>query len=177
MEPEVRLDLPTMTSCRWSSSSATLVPWLPRTICVTNAIRLTNWGGTPLSYDNNGNLTAFGSSSYTWNARNQLIATADGGGEISYDSFGRRTSRIVSATTTPYLHDGMNPATVSGNLMLDGGGLDETYAQVGSSAVGKPGAGLELLDVRGIVLHACHPGQTQTRRSGRWGARSLSIKN
>jgi YD repeat-containing protein len=43
-------------------------------------------------------------------------------------SFGRRTTRTVSGTTTQYLYDGMNPATVSGNQFLAGLGLDEFYA-------------------------------------------------
>jgi RHS repeat-associated protein len=110
---------------------------IPGTVSATTydaANRLTNWGGTQLSYDNNGNLSTLGSSTYTWNARDQLVATGDGGGEFSYDSFGRRTSRIVSGTTTPYLYDGGNAATAAGNFMLDGSGLDEIYAQVGSTA-------------------------------------------
>ena len=118
-----------------SGSLATLLmPPTVGTAAYDAANRLTNWGGTPLSYDNNGNLSASGSSTYTWNARNQLVATADGGGEFSYDPFGRRTSRTVSGTTTPYLYDGLNAATVAGNFMLDGPGLDEMYAQVGSNA-------------------------------------------
>ena len=98
------------------------------------ANRLTSWGSTPLSYDNNGNLTAFGSSIYGWNVRDQLVSTSDGGGVFSYDPFGRRTARTVSGSTTPYLHDGLNPATVSGSLMLDGPGLDEIYSRVSGSS-------------------------------------------
>lgn len=32
---------------------------------------------------------------------------------VHYDAFGGRTARAVSGITTPYLHDGLNPATVS----------------------------------------------------------------
>ena len=98
------------------------------------ANRLTSWGTTPLAYDNNGNLTTFGSSTYGWNVRDQLVSTSDGGGGFNYDAFGRRTARAVSGLTTPYLHDGLNPATVSGGLMLDGPGLDEIYARISGSA-------------------------------------------
>ena len=97
------------------------------------ANRLTNWGGTSLGYDGNGNLTTSGGSTYSWNARDQLGTTSDGGGSFSYDAFGRRTAQTVNGATVPYLYDGANAATVSGSLILNGFGLDDRFAQVGSS--------------------------------------------
>jgi len=110
---------------------------IPNTVANANydlANRLTSWGGVPLTYDNNGNLIGFGSSTYSWNVRNQLTGTSDGTGAFTYDAFGRRTSQTVSGTTVPYLYDGANPATVAGNLMLAGPNLDDFYGQVSTSA-------------------------------------------
>lgn len=118
--------------------------------------RVTSWNGVPLTYDADGNLTAFGSSTYTWNARNELVGTPDGGGAFTYDSLGRRTSRTVAGASTPYLYDGENPATVSGNLILNGLGPDERYAEVGASATTSfltdgLGSAIALTDASGSV--------------------------
>ncbi len=95
--------------------------------------RLTSWAGTPLTYDANGNLTGLGSTTYTWNARNQLTATSAGAANFSYDALGRRTSATVNGSAASYLYDGLNLATISGSLMLASGHLDEIYAHVWSS--------------------------------------------
>jgi YD repeat-containing protein len=50
--------------------------------------QLTNWNGTTISYDANGNIQNDGTA-YAWNARNQL--TARGTTTFKYDSFGGRT--------------------------------------------------------------------------------------
>jgi RHS repeat-associated protein len=110
-----------------------LMPSTVPTATYDAANRLTSWGSTSLTYDNDGNLTGLGAATFTWDARNQLVATSDGGGGFSYDAIGRRTSRILSGTTTSYVHDGYNPTTVSGNFLLQGSALDELYAQISSS--------------------------------------------
>jgi RHS repeat-associated protein len=92
--------------------------------------RLTSRSGTPLSYDANGNLTAFGLATYTWDVRSQLVTTNTGAGSFSYDALRRRVSATVNGTTTTYLQDGLNPAAISGNVMLAGMGLDEVYGQI-----------------------------------------------
>lgn len=97
------------------------------------ANRLTSWDGTALTYDDNGNLTALGSSSFGWNTRSQLTSTSNGSSSFTYDVLGRRTGRTVSGVTTEYLHDGLNPALVDDDFMLGGLGLDQTYARVSSS--------------------------------------------
>lgn len=109
---------------------------MPATVgsAVYNAAnRLTSWGGTSLSYDDNGNLTSAGSTTYGWNARDQLTSTSNGASSFAYDVLGRRAGRTVGGSTTSYLHDGMNPALVNGDLMLSGLGLDEFYARISAS--------------------------------------------
>jgi len=123
---------------RRTSLGGTLAGFVPpayvAALTYDGANRLTNWGGTSLNYDANGNLTGFGATTYTWNARNQMTATSAGSASFAYDALGRRVSATVSGSTSPYLYDGLNPATVSGNLLLASGNLDEIYAQVTSSA-------------------------------------------
>jgi RHS repeat-associated protein len=94
------------------------------------ANRLTNWGGAVLGYDDQGNLTSFGSRTFAWNARDELVSSSSGSSTFAYDVMGRRTSRVASGTTTSYLHDGLNPAVVNNDFMLEGLGLDEIYARV-----------------------------------------------
>lgn len=73
------------------------------------ANQLTQWGAAALSYDLNGNLTADGSKTYTWDARNRLTAIAGAvSASFQYDGFGRRRSRTVGGSATEYLHDELN---------------------------------------------------------------------
>jgi RHS repeat-associated protein len=120
-----------------NSRELTLAGFVPPTavpaLTYDGTNRLTSRAGTPLSYDANGNLTGFGSATYTWNARNQLSATSGGAATFGYDALGRRVSATVSGITTPYLYDGQNPAMISSNQMLAGAGLDEIYAQINST--------------------------------------------
>ena len=53
--------------------------------------QLTNWNGTTLTYDLDGNLTNDGNTNYSWNARNQLAAFGSIG--FGYDGSGRRALR------------------------------------------------------------------------------------
>src|ERR1041385_65902 len=65
------------------------------------ANELTNWNGTALSYDLNGNMLSDGGNTFTWNARNQ-VATLNSV-SLQYDGFGRRTKNLQS---TSFLFDG-----------------------------------------------------------------------
>lgn len=109
---------------------------MPATVISTAydaANRLTNWGGSSFGYDDNGNLTSSSSTSYGWNARDELVSTSSGTSSFAYDVLGRRRSRTVSGSTTSYLHDGLNPAIVNDDFMLDGLGLDQVYARISPS--------------------------------------------
>ena len=61
-----------------------------------------------LTYDANGNLTNDGTNTYTWDARNRLIAQSGPGvsASFSYDALGRRTRKTINGGTTSYLYDG-----------------------------------------------------------------------
>jgi RHS repeat-associated protein len=100
--------------------------------------QLTQWGGTAMMYDPNGNLTSDGAHTYTWSPRN-LLASIDGGNTASfvYGPFGRRVSKTVYGTTSGYLYDGPNVvqelsgSTPSANLLS--GGLDEIFTRTDST--------------------------------------------
>lgn len=54
-------------------------------------------------------MTAAGSQTFTWNARNQLTATSGGSASFVYDGMGRRIKKVISGATTKFLYDGLNP--------------------------------------------------------------------
>jgi hypothetical protein len=82
------------------------------------ANQLTNWNGSALTYDDNGNLTDDGTNTYTWNARNQLASMT--GASFVYDGLGRRASKTIGGSTTNYLYDGQNPVQEGSATLLTG---------------------------------------------------------
>ncbi len=96
----------------------------------------TTFGDKTLTYDNNGNLQTIidsgGTTTYTWNARNQLTGITGPGVSASfvYDGLGRREKKTINGSLTEFLFDGRNPvqetsgATVLANI-LPGLRIDE----------------------------------------------------
>jgi len=110
------------------------------------ANELTNWNGTAISFDANGNMLGDGTNTFTWNARNQL-ATLDGVA-LQYDAFGRR---IKNAAGTSFLYDGvqttqeLSGTTVTANLWT--GDIDELFQRSDSNGTVGP-----LVDALGSTL-------------------------
>lgn len=101
--------------------------------------QLTNWKGTNLTYDANGNLINDGTNTYMWNARNQLVAISGPvNASFQYDAFGRRVSKTIGGTTQ-FLYDGVNSVqeisgtSASANLLT--GGVDEYFQRTDSAGV------------------------------------------
>jgi RHS repeat-associated protein len=98
------------------------------------ADELTNWNGTSISYDLNGNMLSDGANAFTWNARNQ-VATLNSV-SLQYDGFGRRTKNLQN---TSFLFDGANAAqelsgsTPTANLI--NGGIDEIFTRADSGGL------------------------------------------
>jgi RHS repeat-associated protein len=97
----------------------------------------TSFGDTTMTYDNNGSLSTednpIGTTVYTWNARNQLVAvTAPGlAATFGYDALARRRTKTLNGSRVDYLHDKLNtvqegilPGTPTVNL-LTGPGVDD----------------------------------------------------
>jgi RHS repeat-associated protein len=68
---------------------------------------MTAAGGTSYSYDNNGNQTARGSDTFTWDHENRLTQSVVGGVTSSsvYYGDGVRRSHTVNGVTTTYVYD------------------------------------------------------------------------
>jgi len=122
-----------------------------------------------LTYDNNGNLLtiteASGTTTYTWNARNQLTAISGPGVNASfvYDGLGRREKKTINGSLTEFLFDKRNPvqetsgATVLANI-LPGLGIDEfltrTDVAAGTTSSFLPdalGSAIALADTAGSI--------------------------
>ena len=90
-----------------------------------------------ITYDNNGNLTNYGSSTtHTWNYRNQLIQTTKSGNTTSYgyDYAGNRTSLKNGGITTRYANKlySTNGATTTKHIFA-GDTLIATVERVGTA--------------------------------------------
>ena len=101
---------------------------------------LTSSEGHTLTYDNDGNLTGDGTSTYAYNDRNQLTEVTQGANtwDYAYDPFGRRIEQTHGSTHTAYRYDGPNITTelTGGTItakMLNGLGIDEHFARTTSS--------------------------------------------
>jgi YD repeat-containing protein len=126
------------------------------------ANQIATWSGTAFSYDANGNLTSDGARTFIWNARDELTAiTGAVSASFAYDGAGRRTTRTVTAATTGFVYDGLNPMQeqVGGSPvanLLTGLGIDEYFRRTDAAgardyltdALGSP---LALADSTGTV--------------------------
>jgi RHS repeat-associated protein len=100
------------------------------------------FGSATLTYDLNGNLSNDGTSTYTWDARNRLVAIS-GSNTVSFqhDAQGRRTSKTINSAQTDFLYDGLTPVqelngtTVVANL-LTGLGIDEYLTRTDTGGTG-----------------------------------------
>jgi RHS repeat-associated protein len=110
------------------------------------ANQLTNWNGTPIGYDLNGNMLSDGANAFSWNARNQ-VATLNSI-PLQYDALGRRTKNLQN---TSFLFDGpsavqeLSGSTATANLIS--GGIDEVFTHSDST-----GAFTSLQDALGSTI-------------------------
>jgi RHS repeat-associated protein len=125
------------------------------------ANQLAQWGNTTLTYDNNGNLQSDGTSTYTWNPRNQLASITGGtSASFQYDAYGRRVGKTLGSTSTAFLYDSVNVVqelsgpTPTANLLS--GGIDQIIARTDSNGMASfladaLGSGIALGDSTGAV--------------------------
>ena len=91
---------------------------------------LTAVNGTPLTYNENGNVLTYGDKSFIWNTGRNLASIVDGDNEYSYtyDENGIRTSKTVNGITTSY-------NTKDGVILYQTDGTDTLYFQYDTSGV------------------------------------------
>lgn len=94
--------------------TATALP--PAVTAAYNALnQQTQFANATLAYDPNGNLTTDGPTTYTWDARDRLIAISGGTpATFRYDALDRRISKTITGATTTYLYDGADIVTEAG---------------------------------------------------------------
>jgi RHS repeat-associated protein len=109
------------------------------------------------TWDANGNLTSDGVRTYTWDARDRLIAIP-GVASFAYDGLGRRQTATRGGTATSFLYDGWDVAqeqqggTPHADLLI-GLGLDERFARGGATF---------LTDALGFTVALASSGVVQT---------------
>lgn len=103
------------------------------------ANQLVKVGATDYSYDRDGKLLSDGTTTYTWNARQQLTAAGAGDNRTTYlyDGQGRRIGKTRGGATTGYLHDGPNVALelkAGVTTTVLSGGLDQVFSRTSGGA-------------------------------------------
>jgi RHS repeat-associated protein len=142
------------------SLAATGFPQAVSSAAYDVANELTNWNGTTITPDANGNILNDGAAAYTWNGRNQLISR--GSTSFQYDSYGRRT---LNAAGNNLLYEGWNAGqelsgtTVLANRIL--GGVDEFFNRTDSTGAYSP-----ITDALGSVLALANSSGNVTAQFG-----------
>jgi RHS repeat-associated protein len=101
------------------------------------------------SYDQNGNVTASGGKTFSYDSQNELLTMASSGTAVSlvYDAFGNRVAKTVNGVTTQYLVDDLNPTGYPQVFEeLSGGAVTRTYTY-----------GLQRIDEEQVISSAWTP--------------------
>jgi RHS repeat-associated protein len=135
-----------------------------------NLIQYTAIGGASPTYDANGNLSASGPWTYTYDAQNRLIAAVSGSSALtatfSYDARDRCVSRAINGAATYYAYDRWNliqedtPAGAETTRYIHGSRVDEMVALITGSATAYYhqdvlGSTVSLTDPNGNLLETC----------------------
>jgi RHS repeat-associated protein len=147
------------------SLARTNLPQAVSTTSYNSANQQTGFGAQTLTYDLNGNLTSDGVNSYTWNARDQLVAISGTGlsASFAYDAAGRRVSKTINSVTTSYLFDGVDVVqeqlggTASANILMKS--IDEVFSRTDSTGTWNPLS--DLLGSTIVLTDATGTAQTQ----------------
>jgi RHS repeat-associated protein len=85
----------------------------------------TSIGGTSLTYDNNGNVSGYGSKGYVWDYKNRLLETGNGSASSTfvYDYNLNRIKRVADGVTTYFPNDLYNAANSTSTKQIFAGGM------------------------------------------------------
>jgi RHS repeat-associated protein len=145
------------------SFARTALPQMMSTATYDAANQLTQWAGRTLSYDANSSLRSDGPTSYSWNARQQLVGvTGAASGVFGYDADGRRVQRNLGGATTQYLHAGAEVVQeqIGGGSVasrLPGDNVDEWWLRTDAMGALTPlvdaqGSSVALADNLGAIV-------------------------
>ncbi|MBU4405659.1 MAG: Ig-like domain-containing protein [Candidatus Aminicenantes bacterium] len=136
---------------------------------VNNRNQVTTLDNRTLTYDNNGNLISFSSSSmpqaqkFVYDYRNQLVRVENGGTQVEfmYDALGRRVQKKAvypgSSATTKYVYDGnqvieeRDGANVLKSRYAYGNGIDEPV-EIEKENAGAMKSYLPMQDTNGNII-------------------------
>jgi RHS repeat-associated protein len=117
---------------------------------------LTNWNGTVVTYDNNGNVLSDGANTFVWDAKNRLESINGAG--FAYDALGRR---VKNAAGNAVLYDGLNAVQEISSIgpvanQLTSGSVDELLSRSDGSGTVVPltdalGSVIAVTDVSGAI--------------------------
>jgi RHS repeat-associated protein len=130
-----------------------------RTYTVNGLNQYSSAGGVGFGYDSNGNLTANGSTAYTYDAENRLVVTSTGV-TLTYDPLGRLYQVSGNAGITQFLYSGDELVVEydgSGNMLrryVHGPGADDPLAWFEGASLGGgwPNARLPKADHQGSIV-------------------------
>jgi RHS repeat-associated protein len=118
-------------------------------------------GGSPVTHDANGNITAWNGETFQWDARGRLKQFQKAGTTITftYDPFNMRASKTVNGVTTTYLLDGGSVVReVTGGVASDtlhGPAIDQPLARSGKYFTpNQLGSTTTLTNSAGTVVHS-----------------------
>lgn len=133
----------------------------------------THINGQAIGYDTNGNLTSDGSTTYTYDMENRLVATSGAvSSSFKYDPLGRLHQSTIGSVVTQFLYDGdalvaEYSSTMGGTMSrryVHGDQVDEPWVQYATSSTS--------VGYRSY-LHADHQGSIIAHSSGSAGATSI----
>lgn len=122
--------------------------------------RMTSDGVKPYTYDPNGNTTAQGSDTFSWDYEDRMTSIS-GSATVAYtyDYQGRRTSKTVAGLTTTYVYDGANLVSETSGTRRDfvfGPAIDEPLALADATGA----VSYYLVDALGSIAGAVGPTAT-----------------
>ena len=142
--------------------------WWPVSVtdgyAVNGLNQYTSIGGKTLGYDANGNLTADGARSYSYDVENRLVGAAgNASATLTYDPLGRLYQATINGQITRFVYDGdalVAEYDGAGNLLrryVHGPGTDEPIAEY---------AGASVSAATRRYLHADHQGSIVAQSTG-----------
>jgi YD repeat-containing protein len=129
-------------------------------------------GGTPVTYDANGNLTSDGTYTYGYDAENRLVSVNSGtAATYAYDAQGRRKSRTIAGTTTISVTDTDNREVLEYNGSTGavlrwyayGAGANDVLSQINIPAATRTTV---LPDLQGSIIATVSPAGALTYGAG-----------
>jgi len=164
-----------------SGSSTTTYAYVKNGTNQSNSARLATAGSTAVSHDLNGNMTAFGAITYTWDTLNRLKARSASGTTYAFTYDGQDRRAKIDNQSTKFIYQGRNLVAMSyqknggyyASNYLFGPGIDVPIARFDSTqatyySVDGLGSAILLTDGAGVA--------TNKYTYGAWGEKQATTE-